>query len=197
MSPRRRRRTSPVSSGRSGPGIQFHFPVNSNMTFTVRGGGHEGGRRCQEVQRLQRLWLQVGIMVPEVGRFFICHVHLSGMIRSTVSVTTGGARKAPGLSVMRMNVVRSWTSVRGASAPAQVIQCRQFGNVDLMQLMVQMEIRVTKSLRKVANKDGRNGMEGYLYTKYPTNIFLSTNFKYIMINYFRKDAIIHARSQIL
>ena len=106
----------------------------------------------------------------------LCYVHLSGMIRSTVSATTGGARKAPGLSVMRMSVVRSWTSVRGASAPAQVIQCIQFGNVDLMQLMVQMEIRVTKSLRKVANKDGRNGMEGYLYAKYPTNIFLSTNY---------------------
>ena len=107
---------------------------------------------------------------------YLCNVPLSGMIRSTVSVTTGGARKAPGLSVMRMNVVRSWTSVRGASAPAQVIKCIQFGNVDLMQLMVQMEIRVTKSLRKVANKDGRNGMEGYLYAIYPTNIFLSTNY---------------------
>ena len=52
---------------------------------------------------------------------YLCNVHLSGMIRSIVSVTTGGARKAPGLSVMRMSVVRSWTSVRGASAPAQVI----------------------------------------------------------------------------
>ena len=51
---------------------------------------------------------------------YICNVHLSGMIRSIVSVTTGGARRVPGLSVMRMNVVRSWTSARGASAPAQV-----------------------------------------------------------------------------
>ena len=38
-------------------------------------------------------------------------------------------------------------------------------DVDFSQFMVQMEIRVTKSLRKVANKDGRNGMEGYLYAK--------------------------------
>ena len=52
---------------------------------------------------------------------YLCNVPLPEMIRSTVSVTMGGARKAPGLSVMRMNVVRSWTSVRGASAPAQVI----------------------------------------------------------------------------
>ena len=78
-----------------------------------------------------------------------------------------------------------------------------------MQLMVQMEIRVTKSLRKVANKDGRNheemewkvistlNIQQILFCLQINQIIINYKYTYKMIISFRKNAIIHARSQIL